>query len=84
MKTLYQLVHYDVFRLFWLFVVVWLVGNYAMFLVEKLVWGEGFLHWGDLLWLALLAALFEFLAFDMGQQIVISFGKAALSGGDPR
>ena len=77
MKPLYQLVHYDVFRLFWLFFIVWMIGNFAMYMVEKTIWGAPFTHWGDLVWLGILSAAFGWTAFDMGQNIVIEWVKKA-------
>lgn len=75
LDVLFQLVRYDVFRLFGVFLLAWTIINFIFYLIERIVWGEAFVHWGDVILVAVLGAAFGLAAYKMGQKIVVNFIK---------
>ena len=73
MAPLFQLVRYDVFRLFGVFAVAWIVVEIIFFQVESILWSEAFMHWGDVALTAVLGGTFGWCAFQMGKQIIVRF-----------
>ena len=80
LAPIFNLARYSVFRLFGIFWLVWLIISYAMHVVERLVWGAPFLHWGDLILVGVLAIAFGYVAYRMGLETTIKILKEMKSG----
>lgn len=59
---------YDAIRMFGLFGCFWIVQQLASAMIEKIIWGETFPHWFDLLFLALLSGLYACCADELAQR----------------
>lgn len=73
MTEIYRLARYDVFRLFGMTVIVWIVEQIISFQVEKIVWGAAFVHWFDVAFTVVLFAGFGFVSFHMARRITALF-----------
>jgi hypothetical protein len=67
---------YDPINMFWVFLVVWSVEQVTSRMIEILLWGNAFQHWGDVAFTLALFAAYVICADAMATRIHVAFTGA--------
>ncbi|MBL4748411.1 MAG: hypothetical protein JKY17_06505 [Magnetovibrio sp.] len=75
MTKLFILARYDAIRLFGLSTCVWIAEQIISSMVERLIWGEQFVHWFDVAFVIGLFGLYAHIASRMADKITVQFNR---------